>query len=130
MAQVYYMLASHKGHLKIVKLLLRRGADVDVVNKANKTASELASDAGIAKVISEHKADGSIRNQIRSITIGTAEHGDNEDAKIEGEVSLHAVAEEGNIDVVKSLLERGVDVDSRNASAEVIELGVRINAMV
>jgi hypothetical protein len=56
-----------------------------VVNKANKTASELATEAGIAKVISEHKADGNIQNQIRSITIG-----DDEDVEIEGEVSLPA----------------------------------------
>jgi hypothetical protein len=43
-----------------------------------------------------------------SNTIDTAEHGADDNVKIEGEVSLHAVAEDGEIDVVKSLLERGV----------------------
>jgi ankyrin repeat protein len=42
--------ASHGGHLGIVKLLLRRGADVDVLNKANKTAAELASENGKARL--------------------------------------------------------------------------------
>jgi ankyrin repeat protein len=38
-----------------------------------------------------------------------------EDGEDEGECSLHAAAEEGNIDVVKSLPERGVDINGRNA---------------
>src|SRR5260370_23561256 len=107
-----------KGGRGGVKVLCQRGADGDVLNKANKTASELASEAGIAKVISEYKAAWSIENQIHSNTIDTAEHGADEDAKIEVEVSLHAVAEEVHIDVLKSLLERGVDVNSRNVSGQ------------
>jgi ankyrin repeat protein len=111
--------ASQGGHLGVVKLLLRRGADVDVLNKANKTAAELASENGkaeVAKFIAEYKADANIRNKIRSTTLDTAEYGADEDGKDEGKASLHAAAEEGNIDVVKSLLERGIDINSRNAN--------------
>ena len=35
--------ASQRGHLGVVKLLLQRGADVDILNKANKTVAEMAS---------------------------------------------------------------------------------------
>ena len=113
-----------RGHLGVVKLLLRQGADVDVLNKANKTAAELASENGqaeVAKFISEYKADADIRNNIRSTTLDSTEStqfGADEDGKDEQNASLHAAAEEGNINAVKSLLERGVDIDGRNARYE------------
>ena len=49
------------------------------------------------------------------MTLDTAQYGADEDGR-EGskEGSLHAAAEEGNIDIVKSFLERGVYVDGRN----------------
>jgi serine/threonine-protein phosphatase 6 regulatory ankyrin repeat subunit B len=55
--------ASRRGHLGVVKLLLRRGADVNVLNKANKTAAELALENGkteVAILIAEYKADAYI----------------------------------------------------------------------
>jgi ankyrin repeat protein len=36
--------------------------------------------------------------------------------KDEAKVSLHAAAEEGDIDTVKSLLKRGADINARDAS--------------
>ena len=94
----------------VVKLALALGVDVDVLNKANKTATELASEncqAEVAKLIAEYKADGNIRNKIRSTTLDTAQYAADEDGKDRGVALLHAAAEEGNIDVVKSLLEQG-----------------------
>jgi ankyrin repeat protein len=112
--------ASQRGHLEVIKLLLRWGADVDVLNKANKTAAELASENGKAKIatfISEYKADASILNEVRSTTLDTAQsrYGVDEDGKDEAMVSLHAAADEGNVEVVQLVLERGADINSRNA---------------
>ena len=101
--------ASQRGP-SVVKLALALGVDVDVLNKANKTATELASENGeaeVAKLIAEYKADGNIRNKIRSTTLDTAQYAADEDGKDRGVALLHAAAEEGNIDVVKSLLEQG-----------------------
>ena len=104
-----------------MKLLLRRGADVDVLDKANRTAAELASENGqadIAKLIAEYRADANIRNKIRSATIDAAQYDAGEDMEDGAEASLHAAVEEGIIDIVKSLLKRGEDIDCRNTSDE------------
>ena len=100
-----------------MKLLLKRGADVNVLNKANETADKLASENGQAKVarlIAEYKADADIRNKICSATLDTAQYGADEDRRDEGKASLHITAEEGETDVVKSLLEQGVDINDLN----------------
>jgi len=58
---------SYNGHLEVLKLLIRRGANVDVFNKANKTSAELASENGQAEVsnfISEYKANSVARNKL------------------------------------------------------------------
>ena len=43
-------IASRRGHLGVVKLLLRRGADVDVLNNVGRSAAELALENGQAEV--------------------------------------------------------------------------------
>ena len=56
---------------KVVKLLLRQGADVDVLNKAGRSAAELASENGqaeVAKFISEYKANANTQN-LQSTTL-------------------------------------------------------------
>jgi ankyrin repeat protein len=73
--------ASHNGYLGVVKLLLRRGADVDVVNNADKTAAELASEndkAEVAKFLAEYKADVNVRHNTRS---NTTQYGADEGGK-------------------------------------------------
>jgi ankyrin repeat protein len=99
--------------------LLLRGADIDVLNKAGGSAAELASENGQAEVanfITEYKANANTRNKLRSTTLDTIEYGADDDGKDEAKNSLHAAAEEGNIDALKSLLERGVDINARGAS--------------
>ena len=54
--------------------------------------------------------------KLRSTTLDTIEYGPDDDWKDETRVSLHATAEEGNIDNLKSLLERGMDINARDAS--------------
>jgi ankyrin repeat protein len=109
--------ASQTGHLEVVKLLLRRGASVDALNKANQTAAELALEndqAEVAKFIAEYKADASIRNKIRSTTLdtgNTGQHGADEDGEDLSKTSLHSASYGGNIGIVEVLLERGADIN-------------------
>ena len=113
--------ASRLGHLGVVKLLLRRGADIDVLDKAGRSAAELASENGqaeVAKFISEYKANANTRNKLRSTSLESIEFGADDDGRDEANDSLHAAAEEGKIDRVKSLLEQGADINARNASNE------------
>jgi ankyrin repeat protein len=113
--------ASRRGHLGVVKLLLRQGADVDVLNKAGRSAAELASENGQAEVvnfISEYKSNANTRNKLQSTTLDTVEYGVDDDGKDETKDSLHVAAEERDIDTLKSLLERGVDVNARDARNE------------
>jgi ankyrin repeat protein len=56
------------------------------------------------------------RNKLRSTTLDTAEYGADDDGKDEAKVSLHAAAEEGSIDTMKSLVERGMYINACNTS--------------
>jgi ankyrin repeat protein len=67
-------------------------------------------------LIAEYKADADIRNKICSATLDTAQCGADDDRRDEGKVSLHITTEEGDIDVVKSLLEQGVDINDLNSN--------------
>jgi ankyrin repeat protein len=48
--------------------------------------------------------------------LDTVEYGADDDGKDGAKVSLHIAAEEGNIDTLKSLFGRGMDINARNAS--------------
>jgi ankyrin repeat protein len=74
------------------------------------------SQAEVVKFISEYEANANTRNKLPSTRLDTVEYGADDDGKDDATVSLHAAAEEGNIDTLKSLLERGVDINIRNAS--------------
>jgi ankyrin repeat protein len=91
--------APHSGHLGVVKLLLQRGANVDVALENG--------EAEVAKFIAEYKADVSIRSNIRSTALDTAQGGADENGTGKEKASLHAAAEEGNVDTVKSLYSMG-----------------------
>ena len=62
--------ASQRGHLEVVKLLLRRDADDDVLDKANNTTAALASENGeadVAKFIAKYKSDTDYSKQDSTI---------------------------------------------------------------
>src|SRR6266478_3967849 len=87
-----------------------------MLNKANETAADLASEddkTEVAKFIAEYKADGNIRKKVRSSTLDTAQDGADEIGTDNENASLHTAAEEGKIDVVRLLIVRGADVDTR-----------------
>jgi ankyrin repeat protein len=97
--------------------LLGRGADVEVL-KAGRCAAELASENGqaeVAKFISEYRENTNTRNKLLSTTLDTVAYGADDDGKDAVKVSLHAAAEEGNVDTVKSSLERVMDINTREA---------------
>ena len=50
-------------------------------------------------------ASATTRNKVRSVTLDTAEYGADGDGKDEEKDPLHAAAEEGDIDTVKSFRE-------------------------
>ena len=114
--------ASRRGHLEVVKLLLQRGADVNALDNANKTAAELALEndhADVAESIAEYKSDMNPRNRIPPTTLDTddfGQYGTSEDGKDLSEASLHTASKEGDTDVVKLLLERGADINSLGRS--------------
>jgi ankyrin repeat protein len=96
--------------------LLQQGADVDALNKAKKTAAELATvndKTEVAKFIGEYKADTDIQTKIRPTTSDTAQDGD---GKYEEMALFHGATYMGDIDVLKSLLDRGADVNIRDES--------------
>ncbi len=90
-----------------------------MLNKAGRNAAKLASENGkaeVAKFLSEYKTNANTRNKLRSMALDTVEYGADDDGKDKAMVSLHAAAEEGNVDTLKSLLGRGVDINARDAS--------------
>ena len=89
-----------------------------MLNKAYKTAAELASENGkaeVARILAEYKAGVNSLFNIPFTTLGTAENGPDEGEKGKEKISLHAASEEEKFDMVKSLLEHGADINSRDA---------------
>jgi ankyrin repeat protein len=108
-------LASKEGHLDVVRLLLWRGGDTNVLDKVNKTATDLASENGngeIASFLAEYRTRSYIRNNVRSASFDTARHATDEYGKDEARTSLHTASKCGKLDVVKSLLNQGADVNA------------------
>jgi ankyrin repeat protein len=118
------------GHLDVVELFLESGADIDMRNGSNKSPLDVASRNKKAKIarflaermglaapegISEDKADidePSLkhRNGRSGQHTPNGDHGD--------EMTLHDVSSRGLLTIVQSLLDRGIDVNSRNAKCE------------
>ena len=130
--------AVQSGYREIAELLLGSGASLDVLNKKQETPLALASDNGMLDVsrflidqgsdinsrdmegfIPLHTANANTRNELRSTTLDTVEYDADGDRKDETVRSLHAAAEEGNIDTLRSLLERGADINARDATNQI-----------
>ena len=47
------MIAAQRGHAQVVKLLIKKGADVNTANRQGKTALELAKDEEVLAALKE-----------------------------------------------------------------------------
>jgi ankyrin repeat protein len=90
--------ASFKGHLQVVRYLLRHGIDVNVRNSGNDTPLLLASWKGhrdVVQYLLEHGADVGLQDQFLNTPLSLA-------------------ANWGHVDAIRLLLEHNADVSSQN----------------
>ena len=124
--------ASLKGHIKVVKLLLKKGADVNVVAESRQTPLHEASGNGhveIVELLLKKGTDINVANNYRQTPLHLASENrhvevvklllekwaDVNMADDYRQTPLHLASENGHVEVVKLLLEKGADV---NAAAE------------
>ena len=94
--------ASQKGHLEIVKILIRLGANVNAKNEEDWTPLNSAAESGefeVMKYLIEHGAKVNTKNY-------------------DGDTPLHSAACNGDIGVVKCLIEHGAKIDMKNESGD------------
>jgi ankyrin repeat protein len=112
--------ASHGGYLDAVKLLLRRDADVEARtrNNAGNTAEDVAWENSffeVASFLAEYRSDADFRD-ISLLDISDPDPiAAEEESKEKEKTTLHKAAEEGKAETVRSLLDQGEDVNSKNA---------------
>ncbi|KAH8980600.1 ankyrin repeat-containing domain protein [Lactarius hatsudake] len=120
--------AAGKGHLDIVKLLLRSGADFNIRTDGDRTPWDLASDNGnprVADFLSGHRdttglmsLDGAVGTALPTISrhLNSMHPPRNsEDVTSSDEQrSLYTASQNGELDIVRSLLDRGTDINERS----------------
>ena len=96
------------------KFLLECGIDIDIRDGYGRTPLCLASMNGkldLARFLIVQGANIHIGDsKLRSTTLDIIEYSADDDGNDEAKVLLHTAAKEGNLDTVKSLLERGMCV--------------------
>ena len=120
-------LAALKGRLVIVKLLVGRGADPNIHDNSNKTPLDLTPETGkpdVANFLSPltMSLGGAIGPSVNSpsrhhkVVEPQKPRGEDVQYPISGQLSIHAASKDGQIDVVRSLLDHGSDIEQRDAS--------------
>lgn len=92
------LLASRLGNMKSVKFLLKKGADIECKDVRGCTP--------LYKAISE----GTHPEVVDFLLV----NGANIEVKFNGRTLLHMACERGNLKIVKSLLKKGADIESKN----------------
>ncbi|KAH9054003.1 ankyrin repeat-containing domain protein [Lactarius deliciosus] len=102
-----------KGYLDIVKLLLRRSADFNI---RDRTSLDLVSDSGKPGVadLSAHMAGPTSLFGAAGATLSTIRPLLRRLAPVQSQCPLYTASQNGQLDIVRSLLERGTDVNERS----------------
>ena len=127
--QTYLHFAAYLGHVDIVKVLIRNGADVNAVDRYMETALHFASKYGhvdVAKVLIQNGANVNAVDKWKKPALHWAartghvevakmliRNGANVNAVEEDNwTALHIAAYDGHVDVAKVLIENGADVNA------------------
>ena len=115
--------AAQDGHLDTVKLLLESGADIKARNSSDKSPLDLALDSGkgeVASLLAERLDITLPETELQSKHLDAVEPspegGDSEsaDETPDEEMTMHTASESGRLDIVRTLLDGGEDVETRN----------------
>lgn len=122
------MFAASEGHAELVRLLIERGAEVDVADNYGTTALIVAATAGKHQVVAlllEHGANPAARDQDGSAPlVNSIYFGHTETVKLllarltplqrqDGEELLLLASGLGHADIVRAMIDAGVDVNGR-----------------
>jgi ankyrin repeat protein len=121
--------AAQRGHLDLAGLLLESGADINVRNGSNESPLDVASrnkQGKVARFLAERMglavAPEAISEDVVDIDqplLGHGNGGSNQHTPNDGhEMTLHDASSRGLLPVIRSLLDRAVDINSRNAKLE------------
>ena len=129
--------AARNGHLDVVELLLARGADFSIRDDRDRSPLVLASENGnpkVANFLFEHMAasmsileDGAANTTLSTISLQNAppsiappprEREEDVTSSDSGQCSVYSASQNGQFDIVRSLLDRGHDVNDRNSRRE------------
>jgi len=118
---------AEKGHLNIVIPLLNSGADVNIQTSSDKSPLDLAYDnerLDVARFLAQYKERTDSQDHIDSIPSGIAPRdslpdverpspgdGKSPNNRKGKSISLHVASQEGDVEIVQSLLDNGADVN-------------------
>ena len=123
-------LAALKGNLDVVKLLFESGADPNICDVNDQTPLELASDTAVASFLSQSMTPpltlpvgvSSLTSSINPpdqcqniVQLSDQDlYGDDVESSYHNQISVYTASKNGQIDIVRMLLDNGSDVNERD----------------